>query len=355
MWRNALWVQTHRMAFRLHQRGRDSPVTNRRRFFAIVGSVLLPLSLAQAVHGQATPRRIAFLSPFPRVDVVFFIDLLRPELEKLGWVDGRNIVLLEPHTSEGRPDRLPAMAGDVLAQRPDVILVQSAPATRAAMAATKSIPIVMASVGNPIEYGIVTNYVKPGGNVTGSSFLADESIRKLLQFLKESVPRLRSVALFVNPTNEGAAPMTKNVRADATTHGLRVQIVEVSSPADFESAFAAIRRENTESIILAPEPLIRSKRAAVGEFAQRQGLPLAVVGQTRHLPPGGLIAYSPAQAQYPRLAAWYIDQILKGTKPGDLPVQQPTEFELVVNLKMAKALGVTFPASILAGANEVVQ
>jgi putative ABC transport system substrate-binding protein len=286
---------------------------------------------------------------------VYFVDLLRPELEKLGWVDGRNIVLLEPKTSEGRPERLPAMATDVIAQGPEVILVQSAPAARAAMVATKSIPIVMASVGNPIEYGIVTNYAKPGGNVTGSTFLADESIRKLLQFLKEAVPRLRSVAMFANPTNEGAAPMIKNVRADGTTHGLRVQVVEVSSPADFESAFAAIRRENTESIILPPEPLIRSKREAVGEFAQHHGLALAVVGQARYLPPGGLIAYSPAAAQYPQLAAWYVDQMLKGAKPGDLPIQQPTQFELTVNLKTAKALGVTFPASILAGANEVIQ
>jgi putative ABC transport system substrate-binding protein len=223
------------------------------------------------------------------------------------------------------------------------------------MQATKSIPIVMIGVGNPLEYGIVADYSKPGGNVTGSTFLADDSIRKLLQLLKEAVPRLRSVAVFSNPTNEAAGPMTKMLKADAAIHKMAVQIVEVSSPADFELAFAAIRRDNTESLLLPPEALIRSKREAIGEFAQRHGLPLAVVGQARYLPPGGLIAYSPAGAQYAELTAWYVDEILRGARPGDLPIQQPTRFELVVNLKSAKTLGLDLPATILAGANEVIQ
>jgi putative ABC transport system substrate-binding protein len=328
---------------------------DRRRFLVIVGGALLPLSLTLRAQGQATTRRIGFLSAFPRADVEVFVNQLRPELERLGWIDGRNIVLLEPRTAEGRNERLPALAAELVAQGPDVILVQSAPATRALMHATKTIPVVMVAVGNPVELGIVASLRNPGGNVTGSTFLADESIRKLLQLLKEAAPRVRSVAFFVNPTNEAATPLLKLILADTAAMGMRTQVVEVSNPVDFEPAFAAIRRENTESILLIPEPLIRSKRDAIGDFAQRHGLPLAVVGSGRTLPAGGLIAYAPASAQYPQLTARYVDRILKGAKAGDLPIEQPTRFELVVNMKTAKALGLTIPPAVLARADEVIQ
>lgn len=330
-------------------------MTDRRRFILLAAAVAVPSALALPVRGQATPRRIAFLSPFPRTDVDFFIGLLKPELAKLGWADGRNIVVLEPRTTDGRTEGLPTLAAEIVAQAPDVILVQSAPATRAVMQATQSIPVVMVSVGNPIDYGIVSSYTKPDGNVTGTTFLADESILKLLQLLLQAVPGLHSVAVFANPTNEGAAPMIRKLRSNAAAHGIRVQIVEVSGPADFEGAFAAIRREGAASMLLPPEPLIRSKRDAIGEFALREKLPLAVVGQARYLPTGGLIGYSPAAAQYPELAARYIDQLLKGAKPGNLPIEQPTRFELVVNLRTAAALGIVIPAPILAGADEVIR
>jgi putative ABC transport system substrate-binding protein len=300
-------------------------------------------------------RRIGFLSPFPRADVERLLLQVRTELEKLGWVDGRNIAFLDPRLAEGRNERLPTLAAEIVAQNPDMILVQSAPATRALMQATRTIPIVMVGVGNPVEYGIVTDYAKPGGNVTGLSYLADESTGKLLQVLREAVPRLRSVTLFVNPTNQGAAPSIRQLQAAASAYGMRAQIVEVSGPGDFEPAFAAIRRERTESILLPPEPLVRSKRDAIGEFALRHGLALAVVGSSQQLPAGGLIAYAPAFAEFPQGAARYVDRLLKGAKPGELPVEQPTRFELVVNLKTAKTLGLTIPPSLLATASEVIQ
>ena len=245
------------------------------------------------------------------------------------------------------------MAGELVAQGPDLILVQTVPATRALMQATKSIPIVMVGVGNPVELGIVADFRKPGGNVTGSSYLADESARKLLQFLKEAAPRLRSVAVFFNATNEAAAPVVKQMRADAAALGMQAQIVEVSGTDDFEAAFAAIRRANTESILLVPEPLIRSNRDAIAGFAQSHGLPLAVVGSSRYLPASGLISYGPTTTQYAQIAARYIDRILKGAKPGDLPVEQPSRFELAINLKTAKALGLTIPQSLLQRADKV--
>ncbi len=328
---------------------------DRRTFFAMTGTTLLGWSPNLRAQGQVRTHRIGFLSPFARADIEDFFSLLRPELEALGWTDGRNIVLLEPRTTDGANDRLPSVAAELVSQGPDLILVQSVPATRALIQATKSIPIVMAGVGNPVEYGIVANYRKPGGNVTGSSFLANEYAGKLLQLLKEAAPRLRSVTLISNPSNETAAAFVKQLRADAVASGIQLQIVEVSGKGDFEAAFAAIRSANTESILLPPEALVQSNRDAIAGFAQTHGLPLAVVGASRSLPASGLIAYGPARGAYARLAARYVDQILKGAKPGDLPVEQPTRFHLVINLKTAKALGLTIPQTLLLRADEVLQ
>ena len=328
---------------------------DRRRFATIAAGTLLALSTELRAQVKATMRRIAFLTAFPRADVEVILSLIRTELEKLGWTDGRNIVLLEPKTAEGRNQLLPPMAAELVAQGPDLILVQTVPATRALMQATKSIPIVMYAVGNPVELGIVADYRKPGGNVTGSSYMAIEYARKLLQLLKEAAPGLRSVAVFANPSNESAAPFVKQMRADAVALGMQVQIVEVLGPGDFEAAFAAIRSANTQSIFLPPEPLILSKREAIAGFAQTHGLPLAVVGGRRVLPAGGLIAFGPARDEYAQLAARYVDRILKGAKPGDLPIEQTARFELVINLGSAKALGLTIPQALLLRADEVIQ
>ncbi len=326
---------------------------DRRTFIATAGGAMF--AEPAGLRAQATARRIAFLSAFPSADIEVSLGLIRAELDKLGWTDGRNIVLLEPRTAESRNELLPSMAAELVAQGPDLILTQTLPATRALMQATKSIPIVMYAVGNPVEHGIVADYRKPGGNVTGSSYMADEYARKLLQFLKEAAPGLRSVAVFANPSNEAAAPFVKQMRADAVALGMQAQIVEVRSPGDFEAAFAAIRSANTQSILLPPEPLILSKREAIAGFAQTHGLPLTVVGVSRVLPASGLMAFGPARDEYPQLAARYIDRILKGARPGDLAVEQTTRFSLAINLTTAKALGLTIPPSLLLRAEEVIQ
>ena len=327
----------------------------RRTLVAVAAGVLLPASPVLRAQAQPAPHRIAYLSAFARADVDVVLRLIRAELEKLGWTDGRNIVLLEPSTSESRNERLPALAAEIVTQGPDLILVQSLPATRALMQATKSIPIVMYAVGNPVEAGIVADYRKPGGNVTGSSYMANEYARKLLQLLKEAAPGLRSVAVFANPSNEAAAVFSKQMRADAVALGLQAQIVEVLGPGDFEAAFAAIRSANTQAILLPPESLILSKRQAIAGFAQTHRLPLAVVGVGRTLPASGLMAFGPARDEYAQLAARYVDQILRGAKPGDLAVEQTTRFTLVINLNSAKALGVAIPPSLLLRADEVIQ
>jgi len=327
---------------------------DRRAFVASAVGALFALSSGLPAQGQEKIHRIGFLSPFARADVETLIRELRPELEKLGWTDGRNIVLLV-RTTDGNNARLPSVARELIAERPDLILVQSTPATRALMQATKSIPVVMVGVGNPLENGIVADYGKPGGNVTGASYLGDESTGKLLQLLKEAAPRVRSVAVFVNPSNEAAVEGVKQLRAHAAALGIQAQLVEVSAKSDFEPAFAAIRSANAESVLLIPESLIRSNRGAIADFAQTHGLPLAVVGSSRYLPASGLIAFGPTSQQYAQLAARYVDRILKGAKPGDLPVEQPARFELVINLKTAKALGLTIPQTLLQRADEVIQ
>jgi putative tryptophan/tyrosine transport system substrate-binding protein len=328
---------------------------DRRTFITTAGGAMLAVPAGLRAQTQATPRRIAFLSVFARADVEAALGQIRAELEKLGWTDGRDIVLLQPRTAEGRNERLPAMAAEIVAQGPDLILAQTLPATRALMQATKSIPIVMYAVGNPVEAGIVADYRKPGGNVTGSSYMADAYARKLLQLLKDAAPGLRSVAVFANPSNEAAAAFIKQMQTDAVALGLQAQIVEVRGPGDFEVAFAAIRSANTQAIMLPPESLILSKREAIATFAQTHRLPLAVVGVSRILPASGLMAFGPARDEYAQLAARYIDRILKGAKPDDLAIEQTTRFEFVINLKTAKALGLTLPQALLLRADEVIQ
>ena len=306
-------------------------MTDRRCVVVAGWGALLASSLGPRAWSQATVRRIVLFTAFSRAGVVeVFLGLLRAELHKLGWDEGRNMTL-ELRSTEGRYELLPAVAAELVAQAPDLLFVQSTPATRALMQATKAIPIVMVGVGNPVEHGLVADYRNPGGNVTGSAYPADEAIRKLLQLLKEAVPQLRSVAVFTNPSNEGAAPMVRLVRADAVALGLQVQVIEVVDKGDFEAAFAAIRSAKTQAIMVPPEPLIMSQRDAIGAFAQSQGVLMAAVGGADYFQVGALMAFTPLLTEFAPIAARQADRILKGAKPGDMPLEQPTRFELRIN------------------------
>jgi len=326
----------------------------RRRVVLTGGGSLLACTIGRGAWSQTAPRRVFLLTPFPRDAAEVFLGQLRSELHKRGWDDGRNITL-EARSTEGRNGLLPAVATELVAQAADLLLVQTLPATRALMRATKAIPIVMVSVGNPVEHGLVADYRKPGGNVTGSVYPADEAIRKLLQFLKEAVPRLRSVALFINPSNEAAAPLVKQLQADAVPLDLQLQFVEGKGKGDFEAAFAAIRSTKSQAILLLPEALISSQREAIGAFAQAQGVPLAVVGGRFLREAGALLAFQASLLDYPPIAARQADLILKGAKPGELPLEQPSHFELRINLRVARALGLTMPQSLLVRADEVIE
>lgn len=325
---------------------------DRRTAVTLAAGLLLSSSWDLRAQIQARARYVSFLTASNPVDMEAFIALLRVDLDKLGWTDDR--IVLVSRTAQGKNDVLPSLAVELVSQRPDLILAQTVPATRALMQATKTIPIVMVSVATPVELGLVADYRKPGGNVTGSVYPADESVRKLLQFLKEAMPRLLSVAMFINPSNEAAAAVIKQMRTDTAALGMQTQVVEVLSIADFKAAFAAIDSAKTQSILVIPEPLIQSNRGAIAEFAQTRGLPVAFVGG-RVLAAGGLFAFGPTRVEYAQITARFIDRILKGAKPGDLPIEQPTRFELAINLKSAKALGLTIPQALLLRADELIQ
>jgi putative ABC transport system substrate-binding protein len=316
---------------------------DRRTFLAAAALIAAPSAGAQPPGGV---RRIALLTGFDRSNVDALVKPMLAELDRLGWKEGATFTLLEPRHADGRYERLPAMAAEIVALKPDVILVGSAPATRALMKETSTIPIVMVSVGDPVAYGIVRSLKEPGGNVTGAAFLADESARKAVALLKEIAPRIRKVAFFGAPANEGYPTMVRALNAAAPALRVEFEFVEVRTVADFEPAFAAIIAMKADALVTPPEPLIVSQRFAIAKFASETRLPLAMVGNRRLLDAGPLLTYGPARDVYPVLAASYVDRILRGATPAKLPVEQPTKFELGLNEPLANALGLVIPPAV---------
>ena len=301
---------------------------------------------------QGKTSRIGFLlyssaSTYPRMAET------RQALADLGWVQGRNLVI-EQRSAENQNDRLPELAVDLVRAGVSVIVAENASATRAAMQATSTIPIVMGGVGDPVRYGLIASLAQPGGNVTGLSFLISEMMLKNLELLKEVAPRTARVALLVNPSNPGVAPTMADLQRAAPALGISVIQVDVLTPEDFERAFATIVRERADGILVTPEQLIFSQRHRIAAFAEKHRLPSAYAS-VRFVEAGGLMAMAPSLADVPRRLASYVDRLLKGAKAADLPVEQPSKFNLVINLKTAKALGLTIPQSLLQRADQLIE
>ena len=326
-----------------------------RRRLVLVGLASVLAAPRAAVAQRRSPPRVALLSGLPSADVRPALEPFRQELQKLGWVDGHTIALLDLRSAEGRNERLPELAAEMLKADPSVVVVFTAPATRVLKEATATVPIVMWGVGDPVEYGLVASVARPGGNVTGTSYLVNEVAAKLVELLGQVAPGATSVAVFSNPGNQGAQPYLRAAHAAGQARGVRVHGVEVRRPEDFDAAFATIERERLAAIIVPPEPLVRSQRARLGEFATQRRLPLLFHGAPAHLAAGGLLTYGAKAAEYPRVVASYVDRILKGAKPADLPIHQPTEFELALSMKIARFLGLTIPQSVLVRASQVVE
>jgi putative ABC transport system substrate-binding protein len=268
-------------------------------------------------------------------------------------VEGKNIVI-EYRTAEGKLERLPALAAELVRLKVDVIVTRGPPPTRSAKEATSTIPIVMGSDIDPVGNGFVASLARPGGNITGLSALSPELSGKQLELLKEIIPKLSRVAVLGTSTIPGSAQMLRETEAAAGVFGVKLQYLEVRGPTDIEMAFRAASKEHAHAVLVLPNPVTLSHRTQVVDLAVKSRLPV-MYPQSEYVEDGGLMTYGPSINDLFRRAATYVDKILKGAKPADLPVEQPTKFEFIVNLKAAKQIGLTIPPNVLARADKVIR
>jgi putative ABC transport system substrate-binding protein len=281
------------------------------------------------------------------------IEAFRQGLRELGYVEGKNIVI-EWRSSEGKADRLPGLAAELVRLKVDVIVTGGAAATRPAKEATVTIPIVMAQDNDPVGNGFVASLARPGGNITGLATLAPELSGKLLELLKETVPRLSRVAVLGTSTIPGSGQMLREVELAAEAFGVKLQYLDVLSPKDIEPAFRAAGKGRADAVLVLGGPVLVSHRTQIADLTAKNRLP-AVYGQAEFMDAGGLMFYGASITEMFRRAATYVDKILKGAKPADLPVEQPTKFEFIINLKAAKQIGLTIPPNVLARADKVIR
>jgi putative ABC transport system substrate-binding protein len=310
--------------------------------------------LAAEAQQASKVYRIGYLSTPTRESVEHGVEAFLRKLRELGWVDGQNLII-EYRWAEGNVERLPDLAADLVRRKVDVIVAPAGSAALAAKNATSSIPIVMIFPSDPVETGLVASLSRPGGNITGTTFTAGPEIfGKQLQILKEAIPHASRVAILSNPADPSFALQVRDVEATARSLRIRLQHVEARGPEEFESAFAAMARERAEALLVTGSSTFLAHRARLAELAIKGRLP-TMLSFRESVEAGGLMAYAVNMADFVGRAAVYVDKILKGAKPADLPVEQPTKFELTINLKTAKAIGLTIPQSVLTRADTVIQ
>lgn len=325
---------------------------DRRRFLESAVAVGLSAWVAPlAVEAQPAGKtyRVGLLTPAAGQ---YNMSLFREELRRLGYAEGANL-FLDVRSAEGELDRMPSLASDLVKTRPDVIVAVNTPGARAAIAATKTIPIVMTIVGDPLAMGFVSNLAHPGGNVTGVSNLSRELASKRLSLLKEALPKVRRIAVLFHPGDPNTGPQATDVERAAPSIGVEIRLFPVGTPVEIPSIFDQVLKWRTEALLwLAGQNAALERRA--DELAAIARLPVMPVDLSSS-PKAGLLSYFSKRADLILRTTEYVDKILKGAKPGDLPVEQPTNFDLVINLKTAKALGLTIPPSLLARADHVIE
>jgi putative ABC transport system substrate-binding protein len=309
-------------------------------------------SSAQAQRPTKIPR-IGFLSASSPEALSSRIEAFREGLRELGYVEGKNIVI-EWRSAEGKLDRLPALAAELVRLKVDIIVTAGPSLTHAAKEATSTIPIVMTFDPDPVGSGFVASLARPGGNITGLSTLSPEISGKQLELLKETVTKLSRVAVLGNSTSPGNAQALREMELAAGVFKAKLQYLDVLDPKDIETAFRAASKGRADAILVLPSPVLTSQRTQIVDLAVKSRLP-AIYWRSDFVEAGGLMSYGTSQNDLDRRAATYVDKILKGTKPADLPVEQPTKFELVVNLKTAKQIGLTVPQKVLARADKVIK
>jgi len=327
-----------------------------KKFFAALLSTTLASALAVASAEAQQPTKI------PRIGFLVTSALsansgrtaaFRQGLRDLGYVDGKNIVI-EWRSAEGKADRLPSLAAELLRLEVNLIVTAGASSTQAAKEATTTVPIVMGFAGDPVGSGFVASLARPGGNITGLSSLAPELSGKQLELLKESIPRISRVAVFGNSTRPGNAQALREIEIAAKAFGIKLQYLDVLSSKDIESAFRAASKGRAQAVLMLGNPVTTSQRTQITDLAAKNRLP-AIYDRPEFVEDGGLMTYSVSQNDMFRRAATYVDKILKGRKPADLPVEQPIKFEFIINLKAAKQIGLTIPPNVLARADKVIK
>jgi len=318
-------------------------------------ALLLTFSVPTEAQQPKTVARIGVLrsdSPSPNVPIETLV-AFRGGLRELGYVEGQNI-FLEYRWAEGRYERLPDLAAELVRLKVDVFFTTGTPATNAAKHATKTIPIVFVNVSDPVASGLVASLARPGGNITGLTNISSDLSGKQLELLKESVPGATRVAVLWNPANPAAALQLKETEAAARSLKVQLQLQEVRDPKALDTAFSAMNRGRPNALFVLADPMLSTYQSRIADLAIRGRLP-TIYWLRSFTDAGGLMSYGPSNADLNRRAAIYVDKILKGAKPSDLPVEQPMKFEFVINLKTAKQIGLTIPPNVLARADKVIR
>jgi len=316
-------------------------------------TVLLGTVSAQAQQPGRVPR-IGFLTGQSPSEISARIEAFRQGLRELGYVEGQN-VFVEYRYAGGKSDEVPKLAAELVSLKVDLIVAGGGSGlARAVKGTTKTIPIVMTGGSDPVGAGLVASLARPGGNITGMTAISAELAGKRLELLKETLPRLTRVGVLWNPTDQGSAQGLKEIEIAAPTLGLEVQSLQVRSPGSFESAFKAAITDQARALQVLGSGLINSHRNRIVEFAKKNQLP-TMFADASQVEAGGLMSYAPNAPDLYRRAATYVDKILKGAKPADLPVEQPKKFEFIINLKTAKQIGLTIPPNVLVRADKVIR
>ena len=327
---------------------------DRREFIETLACALLASPVRTAAQPAQKLRRIGYLSAGSRSDVQAFLEAFLQGLRELAWIENENIAI-DYRFADARYERLAELATELVRLNVEVIVAGPTPPVVEARNATSTIPIVMVAVGDPLGLKLVASLAHPGGNVTGLSYgVGLETFSKSLEFIKEIVPSLASVAVLMNPANAAQALAVKDMQLAARSLAVQIQVLEARSAADFDSAFAAMAKEHAAALLVVNEPVFNLHRDRLAALAAKNRLPM-IGGIREYAEAGALLSYGPNVRDTYHRAAAYVDKILKGTKPADLPIEQPTKFHLVINVTTAKALGITIPQSLLLRADEIIQ
>ena len=319
----------------------------------LILSALL-LALCFPAHAQQAEKvwRIGFLGSGSASGYLSRVNAMREGLRDLGYVEGKNIVI-EYRWAEEKYDRLPNLAAELVGLKVDLIITHGTPGSRAAKQATTTIPIVIAAIGDAVEAGVVASLARPGGNITGSSFFMPELTAKRLELIKEAIPSVSRVAVLLNPDNRVNQPVLKEMQSTARSLGLELQRVEVRAAEDFASAFSVMVKKQAGAIAVPEDAMLNSQAERIADLAIKSRLP--TIGSTLYVGTGLLMGYGQDVLHLWRRTGVFVDKILKGTKPAELPVEQPMKFELAINLKTAKQIGVTIAPNVLARADRVIR